>query len=155
MTNSERFTQAHKTAKQIRDCFSSYRGAFAFALTEIYAMEKTHEEKTTAGTWNTVPDWFQAKSALSAYAFNDKQIVGETEKALKVRTAVNWGPGLTIVKEVWIPKSVCKRGLHESDLGEYGAKPFEYDMIARSIDDGRDCFEFSREYLSWVKSCCA
>lgn len=41
MTNSERFIEAHKTAKQIRDCFSSYRGAFAFALKEIYAMEKT------------------------------------------------------------------------------------------------------------------
>lgn len=35
MTNSERFTQAHKTAKQIRDCFSSYRGAFAFALLDL------------------------------------------------------------------------------------------------------------------------
>lgn len=40
MTNSERFIIAHKTAKQIRDCFSSYRGAFAFALREIYAMER-------------------------------------------------------------------------------------------------------------------
>lgn len=152
MTNSERFIEAHKTAKRIRDCFSNYRGAFAFALMEIYAMEK---QKKTICEWNTVPDWFQAKSDLSAYAFNDKQIVGETEKALKVRTAVNWGNGLSIIKEVWIPKSVCKRGLHESDLGEYGAKPFEYDMIARSIDDGIDCFEFSRDYLSWVKSCCA
>ena len=154
MTNSERVIQAHKTAKQIRDCFSSYRGAFAFALKEIYAMEKTHEEKTT-GEWNTVPDWFQAKSGLSAYAFNDKQIVGETEKALKVRTAVNWGNGLSIIKEVWIPRSICKRGLHESELGEYGAIPFEYETIARSIDDGIDCFEFSREYFSRVKSCCA
>lgn len=152
MTNSARFIEAHKTAKQIRDCFSAYRDAFAFALMEIYATEK--QEKTT-GEWNTVPDWFQAKSGLSAYAFNDKQIVGETEKALKVRTAVNWGNGLSIIKEVWIPKSVCKRGLHESELGEYGAKPFEYDMIARSIEDGRDCFEFSREYFRWVKSCCA
>lgn len=152
MTNSDRFIQAHKTAKQIHDCFSSYRDAFAFALTEIYAMER--QEKTT-GEWNTVPDWFQAKSGLSAYAFNDKQIVGETEKALKVRTAVNWGNGLSIIKEVWIPRSICKRGLHESELGEYGAKPFEYEMIARSIDDGTDCFEFSREYISWVKSCCA
>ena len=154
MTNSERFTEAHKTTKQIRRCFGAYRDAFAFALTEIYAMEKTHEEKTT-GEWNTVPDWFQAKSGLSAYAFNNKQIVGETEKALKVRTAVNWGNGLSIIKKVWIPKSVCKRGLHESELGEYGAKPFEYERIARSIDDGIDCFEFSREYFSWVKSCCA
>ena len=152
MTNSERFIEARKTAKQIRDCFSSYRGAFVFALKEIYTMER--QEKTT-GTWNTVPDWFQAKSGLSAYAFNDKQIVGETEKALKVRTAVNWGNGLSIIKEVWIPRSICKRGLRESDLGEYGAKPFEYDLIVRSIDNGTDCFEFSREYIGWVKACCA
>ena len=51
MTNSERFVEAHKTAKQIRDCFSSYRGAFAFALKEIYAMERqerTAAEQTTA-----------------------------------------------------------------------------------------------------------
>lgn len=40
MTNSERFIQAHKTAKQIRSCFSAYRDAFAFALKEIYVMEK-------------------------------------------------------------------------------------------------------------------
>lgn len=46
MTNSERFIEAHKTAKQIRDCFSSYRGAFAFALKESYAMER--QERTTA-----------------------------------------------------------------------------------------------------------
>lgn len=43
MTSSERFTKAHKTAKQIRDCFSTYRDAFAFALKEIYAMEKTQK----------------------------------------------------------------------------------------------------------------
>lgn len=47
MTNSERFIEAHKTAKQIRDCFSSYRGAFAFALKEIYAMEKREKKPTT------------------------------------------------------------------------------------------------------------
>lgn len=152
MTNSERFIEAYKTAKQTRSCFSTYRGAFAFALKENYAMEK-HEQ--TDRTWNLVPDWFQAKSGLSAYAFSDSRIVGETEKALKVRTAVNWGNGLSVIKEVWIPRSVCKRGLQESDLGEYGAVPFEHKMIIKSIDDGIDCFEFSREYLSWVKSCCA
>lgn len=104
--------------------------------------------------WNTIADWFQAKSEISAYAFSDRQIVGETEKALKVRTAVAWGNGLHVVKEVWIPKSVCKRGLSESELGEYGAKPFECDMIIRSVEEGRDCFDFSKEYLSWCRSCC-
>lgn len=104
--------------------------------------------------WNTIPDWFQAKSGITAYAFSDRQIVVETEKALKVRTAVMWGNGLAVIKEVWIPKSVCTRGLSESELGEYGAQPFEYGMIIRSIEEGRDCFEFSKEYLSWCKSCC-
>lgn len=50
MTNSERFIEAHKTAKQIRDCFSSYRDAFAFALKEIYAMEKTQPSDSTLAT---------------------------------------------------------------------------------------------------------
>lgn len=43
MTNAARFIKAHKTAKQIRACFSAYRDAFAFALREIYAMEKTQK----------------------------------------------------------------------------------------------------------------
>lgn len=50
MTNSERFIEAHKTAKQIRDCFSSYRDAFAFALKEIYTMEKTQPSDSTLAT---------------------------------------------------------------------------------------------------------
>ena len=50
MTNSERFTEAHKTAKQIRSCFGAYRDAFAFALTEIYAMEKTQPSDSTLAT---------------------------------------------------------------------------------------------------------
>lgn len=103
--------------------------------------------------WNTIADWFQAKSGISAYAFSDRQIVGETEKALKVRTAVAWGNGLSVVKEVWIPKSVCTRGLAESELGD-GAKPFECGMIIRSVEESRECFDFSREYLSWYRSCC-
>jgi hypothetical protein len=50
MTNSARFIEAHKTAKQIRDCFDSYRGAFAFALTEIYAMERQEKKENR---WET------------------------------------------------------------------------------------------------------
>lgn len=45
MTNSERFFKAHKTAKETRGFFCSYRDAFSFALREVYAMEK--REKTT------------------------------------------------------------------------------------------------------------
>lgn len=40
MTNSERFHKAHTIAKQIRSCFSAYRDAFGFALSEVYAEEK-------------------------------------------------------------------------------------------------------------------
>ena len=50
MTNSERFTEAHKTAKQTRGCFSTYRDAFAFALKEIYATEKTQPSDSTLAT---------------------------------------------------------------------------------------------------------
>lgn len=47
MTNSERFHKAHTIAKQIRDCFSCYRDAFGFALSEVYRGENGMEEKTT------------------------------------------------------------------------------------------------------------
>ena len=50
MTNSASFIEAHITAKQIRDCFSAYRDAFAFALKEIYTMEKTQSTDITAAT---------------------------------------------------------------------------------------------------------
>ena len=50
MTNSARFIEAHKTAKQIRSCFGAYRDAFAFALKEIYAMEKTQSTDITVAT---------------------------------------------------------------------------------------------------------
>lgn len=152
MTNSELFKAAHKVARETRANFVAYRMAFSSALKGLYAMEK---QERTDGAWNTVPGWFQEKSGLSAYAFSDSQIVGETDKALKVRTAVMWGNGLSVIKEVWIPRSICKRGLNESDLGEYGAIPFEHKMIVKSIESGTDCFTFSREYLSWCASCFA
>lgn len=50
MTNSEKFIEAHKTAKQTRSFFSTYRDAFAFALKEIYAMEKTQPSDSTLAT---------------------------------------------------------------------------------------------------------
>lgn len=48
MTNSEKFHKAHTIAKQIRGCFSCYRDAFGFALSEVYTQEKAGMEgKTT------------------------------------------------------------------------------------------------------------
>lgn len=74
MTNSERFIEAHKTAKQIRDCFSNYRGAFAFALKEIYAMEKTHEEKTTAEKLEALGISAWERGEMKRYYINDDQL---------------------------------------------------------------------------------
>ena len=146
MTNSEIFTSAHRIARETRASFESYRKAFSAALKGLYAMTKEN-------TWNTIADWFCVKSSIDAYAFNDRQIVSETEKALKVRTAIKWGNGLSIVKEIWIPKSVCKRGLAKSDLGEYGAIPFECDAIIKSVEEGTNCYEFSKWYIGFMASC--
>lgn len=77
MTNSERFIEAHKTAKQIRDCFSSYRGAFAFALTEIYAMErqeKTAPEKTTAEKLEALGIDAWERGEMKRYYINDEHL---------------------------------------------------------------------------------
>lgn len=77
MTNSEKFIQAHKTAKQIRDCFSSYRGAFAFALTEIYAMERqerTAAEQTTAEKLEAIGIDAWERGEMKRYYVNDSQL---------------------------------------------------------------------------------
>lgn len=77
MTNSERFIEAHKTAKQTRDCFSSYRGAFAFALKESYAMErqeKTTAEKTTAEKLEALGISAWECGEMKRYYINDDQL---------------------------------------------------------------------------------
>lgn len=79
MTNSERFIIAHKTAKQIRDCFSSYRGAFAFALREVYAMERAQKtqtavEKTTAEKLEALGIDAWERGEVKRYYINDDQL---------------------------------------------------------------------------------
>ena len=44
MTNSEFFAAAHKTARETRDSFSSYRAAFSAALKAQYAAEKASKK---------------------------------------------------------------------------------------------------------------
>lgn len=72
MTNSARFIESHKTAKQIRDCFSSYRGAFAFALKEIYAMER--QERTTAEKLEALGISAWERGEMKRYYINDDQL---------------------------------------------------------------------------------
>lgn len=74
LNNSERFVIAHKTAKQIRSYFDSYRGAFAFALSEVYAMEKTHEEKTTAEKLENLGITAWERDGMKRYYINDGQL---------------------------------------------------------------------------------
>lgn len=74
LNNSERFIEAHKTAKQIRGCFSTYRDAFAFALMEIYAMEKIHEEKTTAEKLEDLGIAAWERDGMKRYYINDDQL---------------------------------------------------------------------------------
>lgn len=150
MNRSALFTEAHKIAREIRAHFNSYRAAFSAALCELYGNGGNSGKESK---WHTVADWFQAKASMAGYAFSDEQIVGSTEKALKIRTAVHWRNGISVCKEIWIPRSVVSDA-DEAALG-YGSKPFEHAMIVQSIRDGRDCFEFSREYAKWCASCVA
>ena len=45
LSKSELFKLAHTNAKQYRDYFDSYKFAFSFALTELYAAEKAQTQK--------------------------------------------------------------------------------------------------------------
>lgn len=77
MTNSERFTKAHKTAKQIRGYFDSYRGAFAFALSEVYAMEKQEAltaEKSTTEKLEDLGITAWERDGMKRYYINDDQL---------------------------------------------------------------------------------
>lgn len=74
LSNSERFIIAHKTAKQIRRHFDSYRGAFAFALMEIYAMEKQEAEKTTAEKLEDLGIEAWERDGMKRYYINDDQL---------------------------------------------------------------------------------
>lgn len=77
MTNSERFIKPHKTAKQIRSYFDSYRGAFAYALSEVYAMEKHGTmvgEKTTAEKLEDLGIEAWECNGMKRYYINDDQL---------------------------------------------------------------------------------
>lgn len=77
LNNSERFIIAHKTAKQIRRYFASYRGAFAFALSEVYAMEKQGAlaaEKTTAEKLEDLGVKAWERDGMRRYYINGAQL---------------------------------------------------------------------------------
>lgn len=151
MTNAERFHKAHATAKQIRSSFSCYRDAFAFALTEVYAME--HETTAAEPKWNAIEGWCFAKSDIANWAFRDDQIIRETEKALLVRLAVKYAGGVSIIKDKWIPKSLVKRGL-EKPVNEDGALDPDFDKfmeLCTQVAAGeRDLFSASKEYARYT-----
>jgi len=146
MTNAERFHRAHAIAKQIRSCFSCYRDAFAFALSEVYAMKA--EPK-----WNAIEGWYFAKSDIANWAFRDDQIIRETEKALLVRLAVKYAGGVSIIKDKWIPKSLVKRGL-EKPIYEDGALDPDFDVfmdLCAQVSAGdRDLFSASKEFARYT-----
>lgn len=72
MTNAERFHKAHATAKQIRNCFSCYHDAFAFALSEVYAMERNaRAEQTTAEKLEALGISAWERGGMKRYYMND------------------------------------------------------------------------------------
>lgn len=76
LNNSERFI-THKTAKQIRSYFDSYRGAFAYALSEVYVMEKQEAltaEKSTAEKLEDLGITAWERDGMKRYYINDDQL---------------------------------------------------------------------------------
>lgn len=151
MTNAERFHRAHAAARQIRKCFSCYQDAFAFALSEVYVMER--QTTATEPKWNAIEGWYFAKSDIANWAFRDDQIIRETEKALLVRLAVKYAGGVSIIKDKWIPKSLVKRGL-EKPVNEDGALDPDFDKfmdLCEQVTAGeRDLFSASKEYARFT-----
>lgn len=77
LSNSDRFIIAHQTAKLIRGYFDSYRGAFAFALSEVYEMEKQERlaaEKPTAEKLEDLGIAAWERDGMKRYYINDDQL---------------------------------------------------------------------------------
>lgn len=106
MTNSERFIEAHKTAKQTRGCFSTYRDAFTFALMEIYAMQNALRK--ALADLGTVDDRIEMKFIIgqfyAGYADKDEVARGIIVQLRLHRAAQHrhyWA--LAANKELWKP----------------------------------------------------
>lgn len=74
MTNSERFHKAHTIAKQIRSCFSCYRDAFGFALSEVYAEEKKGMSSDMSSDREIL--FAEAMAVRAVYDAEDKKYCG-------------------------------------------------------------------------------
>lgn len=150
MTNSTIFKKAHILAKAIKaENAWDYRSSFSAALRIIYAQirrdaEAKAEAASKAETFYMIADWFFKKGTTSAQAFSSRQIVGGSEKAVKIRTSVQWG-GTDILKEIWLPRSVV-REVSAEEAADWMA--YDVDFIIRSID--ADCFAASKKYAQAV-----
>lgn len=138
---SNLFKTAHQMAKELKAANShfTYRECFSIALKEAWTMKET--------TTYIIPDWFAGKNSITCvhfeggectpeYAFESCQIKGESEKALKVRLAVDWRGGCSILKEMWIPKSIIKSTNKQIKNN---------DNCVRDYCEG-DCFEMSKAF---------
>lgn len=88
MTKSELFKAAHKAAHEYRAFFDSYRTAFSFALTEIYAMMK-NTEKTVAEKLEALGINAWERGEMKRYYFNGNVAVAELA-GFKCQTSGKW-----------------------------------------------------------------
>lgn len=142
LNKSNLFTNAHKAAKEIKaeNVELTYRDCFSVALKEAY--------KADGSDLMEMADWFATKNGFAGRAFDRKQIVAETEKAIKVRTAKYWG-NTRIIKEAWIPKSVCTPCTDIEFIGANGDTRSKLPLFHAFIVDTmmEDCFEMSKKYM--------
>ena len=144
LSNSDRFIIAHKTAKQIRGYFDSYRGAFAFALSEVYAMEKQEAltaEKSTTEKLEDLGITAWERDGMKRYYINDDQLeavfglsIGRYKTGNISSASLN-GEGISnskayklIGRGIWYDAN-ADSWMQKDD---YGARPLN-DTLARSL----------------------
>jgi hypothetical protein len=144
LSNSERFVIAHKTAKQIRSYFDSYRGAFAYALSEVYAMEKQGTlaaEKSTAEKLEGLGIAAWERDGMRRYYINDDQLeavfglsIGRYKTGNISSASLN-GEGISnskayrlIARGIWYDAN-ADRWMQKT---EYGTRPLN-DTLAGSL----------------------
>lgn len=136
MTNAERFYKAHATAKQIRNCFSCYRDAFAFALAEVYTMERNAKaERTTAEKLEALGIDAWERGEMKRYYMNDaafEAVFGlsiDRYKTGNICSAVLNGEGISNAKA---GRLIGRGVFYDAVAGEW----FRADAFGKTVLDG-------------------
>lgn len=91
---SEIMTKAHKIAKQVREQYVNYKDALSFGLRMSWKAAKD----ITVQSWFMLKNWTGRE--IDAYKLGNREVVAETEKAVKIEISFYRKPFYK-----WVPKS--------------------------------------------------